>query len=175
MVLTDFLICHASIVFSSWTKTLRLVSQLLQKKNLPHYYIHGDLNFAKRKQVLDQFQHAKGANILLMTLGTGAVGYVSVIAHLEIQLTDAAVPSLNLAIASRVYLLEPQWNPSTEQQAVGRALRLGQTKQVTLVRYIMKNTVEDVSKIKFLSASSYTDHAARAMFYPVKQSRQDSR
>jgi SNF2 family DNA or RNA helicase len=59
-----------------------------------------------------------------MTLGTGAVG-------------------LNLAVASRIYLLEPQWNPSIELQAIGRALRLGQTDQVTIVRYIMKNTVEE--------------------------------
>ncbi|KAK8069383.1 hypothetical protein PG994_005999, partial [Apiospora phragmitis] len=50
---------------------------------------------------------------------------------------------LNLAAASRIYLLEPQWNPSVEQQAFGRALRLGQTDQVTIIRYIMKDTVED--------------------------------
>jgi hypothetical protein len=51
---------------------------------------------------------------------------------------------LNLAVASRIYLLEPQWNPAIELQAIGRALRLGQKEQVTIVRYIMKNTVEDV-------------------------------
>ncbi|KAI1395251.1 DNA repair protein rad5 [Hypoxylon fuscum] len=59
-----------------------------------------------------------------MTLGTGAVG-------------------LNLAVATRIYLLEPQWNPSVEKQAFGRAVRLGQTEQVTIIRYIMENTVED--------------------------------
>lgn len=47
-------------------------------------------------------------------------------------------------MASRIYLLEPQWNPSIELQAIGRALRLGQTDHVTIVRYIMKNTVEEV-------------------------------
>ncbi|RYP30903.1 hypothetical protein DL767_006035 [Monosporascus sp. MG133] len=50
---------------------------------------------------------------------------------------------LNLAVASRIYLLEPQWNPSVEQQAFGRALRLGQTEQVIITRYIMQDTVED--------------------------------
>ncbi|KAK7976507.1 hypothetical protein PG989_014970 [Apiospora arundinis] len=84
----------------------------------------GGLPLAERHRKLDGFQSPNGANILLMTLGTGAVG-------------------LNLAAASRVYLLEPQWNPSVEQQAFGRALRLGQTEQVTIVRYIMKDTVED--------------------------------
>lgn len=51
---------------------------------------------------------------------------------------------LNLAVASRIYLLEPQWNPSIESQAIGRALRLGQTAQVVVVRYIMNETVEQV-------------------------------
>ena len=51
---------------------------------------------------------------------------------------------LNLAVARRIYLLEPQWNPSIESQAIGRALRLGQTDQVVIVRYIMKGTVEEV-------------------------------
>ncbi|RSL83946.1 hypothetical protein CEP52_016581 [Fusarium oligoseptatum] len=60
-----------------------------------------------------------------MTLGTGAVG-------------------LNLAVASRIFLLEPQWNPSIEDQAIGRALRLGQKAQVVIIRYIVTNTVEQV-------------------------------
>jgi SWI/SNF-related matrix-associated actin-dependent regulator of chromatin subfamily A3 len=51
---------------------------------------------------------------------------------------------LNLAAASRVYMLEPQWNPSIEQQAFGRALRLGQTEQVVIIRYIMQDSVEEV-------------------------------
>ncbi|KAF7532372.1 hypothetical protein G7054_g8020 [Neopestalotiopsis clavispora] len=50
---------------------------------------------------------------------------------------------LNLAVASRIYLLEPQWNPSIESQAIGRALRLGQTDQVVITRYIMKSTIEE--------------------------------
>jgi SNF2 family DNA or RNA helicase len=58
--------------------------------------------------------------------------------------------SLNLAVASRIYLLEPQWNPAIELQAIGRALRLGQTDQVTIVRYIMMNTVEDVCLVSLL-------------------------
>jgi SWI/SNF-related matrix-associated actin-dependent regulator of chromatin subfamily A3 len=52
---------------------------------------------------------------------------------------------LNLTVASRIYLLEPQWNPFIESQAVGRAFRLGQTQQVSVVRYIMAGTVEKVS------------------------------
>jgi hypothetical protein len=51
----------------------------------------------------------------------------------------------NLSVASRIYLLEPQWNPSVENQAIGRIFRLGQERPVTVVRYIMDKTIEDVS------------------------------
>ncbi|KAK7715571.1 hypothetical protein SLS63_011476 [Diaporthe eres] len=60
---------------------------------------------------------------------------------------QVAVKSLNLAVASRIYLLEPRWNPQLEQQAFGRAQRLGQTEQVTIIRYVMKDTVEEVTPL----------------------------
>lgn len=52
---------------------------------------------------------------------------------------------LNLTVATRIHILEPQWNPLQESQAIGRAIRLGQKKQVTVVRYITRNSVETVS------------------------------
>ena len=38
--------------------------------------------------------------------------------------------------------MEPQWNPSVESQAIGRILRLGQKRSVTIIRYIVRGTVE---------------------------------
>jgi hypothetical protein len=51
---------------------------------------------------------------------------------------------LNLTIANCVYILEPQWNPMVESQAIARVLRIGQKRDVKVVRYIMKGTVEEV-------------------------------
>ena len=48
-------------------------------------------------------------------------------------------------MANRVHILEPQWNPSVESQAIGRVVRLGQTRTVHVVRYIVDGTVEIVS------------------------------
>ncbi|KAK3316035.1 SNF2 family N-terminal domain-containing protein [Apodospora peruviana] len=114
-----------SIAFSCWKKTLDLMGQILKSRGIRYYSIHGSLSLAERTRVLTAFKMPAGANILLMTLGTGAVG-------------------LNLAVASRIYLMEPQWNPSVQLQAIGRSLRLGQTDQVNIIHYIMKDTVEDV-------------------------------
>ena len=51
---------------------------------------------------------------------------------------------LNLSCANRIHIVEPQWNPTVEAQAIGRALRLGQERHVTVIRYIMEETVEQV-------------------------------
>ncbi|KAF5522000.1 putative ATP-dependent helicase [Colletotrichum aenigma] len=58
-----------------------------------------------------------------MSIGTGAVG-------------------LNLTAANYVHIVEPQWNPSVEEQAIARALRMGQTREVTVLRYVVQRTVE---------------------------------
>jgi hypothetical protein len=50
-----------------------------------------------------------------------------------------------LKVANHIHILEPQWNPSVESQAIGRILRLGQEKSVRIIRYIMKDTVEEVN------------------------------
>ena len=52
--------------------------------------------------------------------------------------------SLNLTAANHVFLMEPQWNPMLEDQALDRVYRIGQKKDVTTVRYIVQNTLEEV-------------------------------
>ena len=49
---------------------------------------------------------------------------------------------LNLATANRVFIVEPQWNPSVENQAIARALRLGQEQDVQVTRYVVTKSVE---------------------------------
>jgi len=55
---------------------------------------------------------------------------------------------LDLIVANRVHLVEPQWNPSIESQAIGRTTRIGQKKSVQITRYIVSNTVEKVSEAR---------------------------
>ncbi|KAJ5560340.1 hypothetical protein N7513_002739 [Penicillium frequentans] len=60
-----------------------------------------------------------------MTTGTGALG------------------RLNLQSANRVFIVEPQWNPSVEDQAISRAVRLGQEQRVLVIRYRVENSIEE--------------------------------
>lgn len=50
---------------------------------------------------------------------------------------------INLTQANRVFLLEPAMNPAVEAQAIGRVYRLGQTRNVEIVRLVMKDSVEE--------------------------------
>lgn len=84
------------------------------------------MSLPERRSAILEFQQNPTIPVLLMTLGTGAVG-------------------LNLTVANRVHILEPQWNPSIEKQAIGRVVRLGQEKSITVIRYIVENSVEQVS------------------------------
>lgn len=55
----------------------------------------------------------------------------------------ASGAGLNLTAASTVYLLEPWWNPAVEEQATDRVHRIGQNKDVKIVRLIASNSIEE--------------------------------
>jgi SWI/SNF-related matrix-associated actin-dependent regulator of chromatin subfamily A3 len=52
--------------------------------------------------------------------------------------------ALNITAATRAYIMEPQWNPTVEEQALARVHRMGQTKEVTTIRFVMADTFEEV-------------------------------
>ncbi|KAK3395026.1 SNF2 family N-terminal domain-containing protein [Podospora didyma] len=112
-----------SIIFSCWTKTLDLIVRHLEQEKIDYLRIDGDCLLSKRQPIIDRFENDKGVQVLLMTTGTGAFG-------------------LNLTAANRIFLIEPQWNPSVENQAIARAIRLRQLQEVQVTRYVIKNTVE---------------------------------
>ncbi|KAJ5014593.1 DNA repair protein RAD5B [Colletotrichum sp. SAR 10_99] len=112
-----------SIIFSCWTRTLHLVAQHLEKANVPYLRIDGDCSLRQRQEMLDGFAENDDNRVLIMTTGTGAFG-------------------LNLICANRVFIVELQWNPSVENQAIARAIRFGQGQKVLVTRYVIKDTVE---------------------------------
>lgn len=150
-----------SIIFSCWTRTLDLVGRHLRQLAIPYERIDGECPLARRQQILDDFAINSRIPVLIMTTGVGAFGYVALAlafasfrscfhpcsrspsSALEACVTGANYQSsLNLTAANRVFIVEPQWNPSVEKQAVARALRLGQGQSVLVTRYITNHTVE---------------------------------
>ncbi|KAL2820861.1 SNF2 family N-terminal domain-containing protein [Aspergillus cavernicola] len=112
-----------SIIFSCWTRTLDLIGRHLRTANIEFERIDGKTRSSHRQDILDRFDGTSHKSVLIMTTGTGAFG-------------------LNLQSVTRVFIVEPQWNPSVESQAVARAVRLGQTHQVQVIRYQVEDSIE---------------------------------
>ncbi|KAL7678617.1 putative helicase, Zinc finger, RING-type, Zinc finger, RING/FYVE/PHD-type [Plasmopara halstedii] len=113
------------VVFSQWTSMLDMVSRLLTRHSFSHCKFDGGLNQEARERVLTKFTNDPNIEVLVISLKAGGVG-------------------LNLTCASVVILLDPWWNPGVEKQAVDRVHRLGQTRDVIVKRYVIKDTVEDM-------------------------------
>ncbi|KAK4214474.1 SNF2 family N-terminal domain-containing protein [Rhypophila decipiens] len=112
-----------SLVFSYWTATLDLLEHHLKAQGTSYSMIDGNVPYAARLRILEDFRHNE-VPVLLMTVETGAFG-------------------LNLTAANYVHIVEPQWNPTVEEQAIARAVRMGQTRTVTVVRYMVKDSIEE--------------------------------
>ncbi|GAB4824772.1 DNA repair protein rad5a [Ancistrocladus abbreviatus] len=113
-----------SIIFSQWTAFLDLLQIPLTRSNISFVRLDGTLNQQQREKVIKQFSEESGILVLLMSLKAGGVG-------------------INLTAASNAFILDPWWNPAVEEQAVMRIHRIGQTKSVTIKRFIVKGTVEE--------------------------------
>jgi hypothetical protein len=113
------------------------------------------------------FEVGSDRRVLLMTTGTGAFGLVEPpltralfalawpgglfsflfsYIYIYIYLANAFLSRrLNLTAANRIFITELQWNPSVENQAISRAIRLRQKDKVLVTRYVIKDSVEVVS------------------------------
>merc|ERR1712227_974399 len=77
-----------------------------------------------RDNAIQHFNDSQHAIVLILSLKAAAVG-------------------LNLVAANHVILLDPWWNPTLEEQAIDRAHRIGQTREVTIYRLIAYGTIEE--------------------------------
>jgi SNF2 family DNA or RNA helicase len=110
-----------AIVFSQWVEPLEFIGKAL----LPYgpLFYHGRVPGKLRQGVLESFQNNPKKHVLLMSYGTGSVG-------------------LNLQFANYVFLFDRWWNPAVEDQAIGRAHRIGQKSQVIVTRFVSQGTIE---------------------------------
>lgn len=114
---------HQALIFSQFTDVLDIVAQHLDPLGISYLRLDGRTGTAQRSELVERFQ-AGEAQLFLISLGVGGTG-------------------LNLTAAGDVILLDPWWNPTTEQQAASRAHRLGQRRPVTLYRLYVKDSVEE--------------------------------
>jgi superfamily II DNA or RNA helicase len=113
---------HKVLVFSQFTSFLAILRERLDKEKVEYEYLDGSTR--NRQARVERFQNDPGCKLFLISLKAGGLG-------------------LNLTAAEYVYLLDPWWNPAVESQAIDRAHRIGQMRQVFAYRIIARDTVEE--------------------------------
>jgi SNF2 family DNA or RNA helicase len=113
-----------AIVFSQWTSMLDLLETPLKNAGFCYRRLDGTMSVLARDKAVSDFNTRPEVTVMIMSLKAASLG-------------------LNMVAACHVLLLDVWWNPTTEDQAIDRAHRIGQTRTVNVSRFTVKNTIED--------------------------------
>lgn len=111
------------LIFSQFTSMLGIIREELSRQNLSYFYIDGQTPSKARVEMVENFNQGEN-DVFLISLKAGGTG-------------------LNLTGADTVILYDLWWNPAVEDQAAGRAHRMGQKNVVQVIRLLTKGTIEE--------------------------------
>ncbi|KAL3157879.1 hypothetical protein ABBQ32_012289 [Trebouxia sp. C0010 RCD-2024] len=108
-----------ALVFSQFASTIDWLKVKLQEQGFGYRTISGSMTLKQRSKAIEAFQKDPPTTVFLLSMRSGSVG-------------------INLTSANHVFILEPALNPALEEQAVGRAWRMGQQREVTVKKFYVK-------------------------------------
>lgn len=111
------------LIFSQFSSMLKIIEKELNKLNYRSFYLDGQTPIKDRVEMAEAFNNGE-REVFIISLKAGGTG-------------------LNLTGADTVILFDLWWNPAVEAQAAGRAHRIGQTKEVEVIRLITEGTIEE--------------------------------
>jgi DNA repair protein RAD5 len=111
-------------VFSQFTSFLSLIEPALTRDHIPFLRFDGTLSQKARAAILIEFTTSPKPYILLLSLRAGGVG-------------------LNLTAAENVFMMDPWWSFAVEAQAIDRVHRMGQEREVNVVRFVVEGSIEE--------------------------------
>ena len=111
------------LIFSQFTSMLHIIREELTNRGINFFYIDGQTPSKERVKMVERFNQGEN-DIFLISLKAGGTG-------------------LNLTGADTVILYDLWWNPAVEDQAAGRAHRMGQKNVVQVIRLVTKGTIEE--------------------------------
>ena len=112
-----------SLVFSQFTSFLDLVHWRLTRSGFNCVKLDGRMSPAQRAVLIEKFNTDVSVTVFLISLKAGGI-------------------ALNLTEASRVFVMDPWWNPAVEDQAMDRIHRLGQYRPIKITRMVIENSIE---------------------------------
>ncbi|XP_054726718.1 chromatin-remodeling ATPase INO80 isoform X1 [Anastrepha obliqua] len=115
---------HRVLIYSQMTKMIDLLEEYMWHRKHRYMRLDGSSKISARRDMVADFQTREDIFVFLLSTRAGGLG-------------------INLTAADTVIFYDSDWNPTVDQQAMDRAHRLGQTKQVTVYRLICKGTIEE--------------------------------
>lgn len=116
---------HRVLIFSQFLDMLSIIEDFLDGLELTHERLDGSVSSLQRQKRIDDF-NAPGSPLFAFLLSTRAGGV-----------------GINLATADTVIILDPDFNPHQDMQALSRAHRIGQEKKVLVFQLITRNSAEE--------------------------------
>ena len=111
------------LIFSQFASMLQIIKDRLEQREISYFHLDGQTPGIERVEMADRYNHGE-RDIFLISLKAGGTG-------------------LNLTGADTVILFDLWWNPAVEEQAAGRAHRIGQKKVVQVIRLITQGSIEE--------------------------------
>ncbi|XP_063295908.1 chromatin-remodeling ATPase INO80 [Pelobates fuscus] len=115
---------HRVLIYSQMTRMIDLLEEYMVYRKHTYMRLDGSSKISERRDMVADFQTRTDIFVFLLSTRAGGLG-------------------INLTAADTVIFYDSDWNPTVDQQAMDRAHRLGQTKQVTVYRLICKGTIEE--------------------------------
>ncbi|XP_048477977.1 chromatin-remodeling ATPase INO80 [Plutella xylostella] len=115
---------HRVLIYSQMTKMIDLLEEYMWHRKHKYMRLDGSSKISARRDMVADFQARDDIFVFLLSTRAGGLG-------------------INLTAADTVIFYDSDWNPTVDQQAMDRAHRLGQTKQVTVYRLICQGTIEE--------------------------------
>ncbi|AEY99201.1 FAGR379Wp [Eremothecium gossypii FDAG1] len=115
---------HRVLIYFQMTRMMDLIEEYLTYRQYKHIRLDGSSKLEDRRDLVHDWQTKSDIFIFLLSTRAGGLG-------------------INLTSADTVIFYDSDWNPTIDSQAMDRAHRLGQTKQVTVYRLLIKGTIEE--------------------------------
>ena len=137
---------HRILLFSQFASIFPILGQMLQAENILYYILDGKTPSQKRIDMVESFNKDSQIKVFLISLKAGGTG-------------------LNLVGADMVIHLDPWWNISAQNQATDRVHRIGQTRNVHVLKLVCMDSIEE----KVMLLQSLKNELADQILMPQEQ------
>lgn len=115
---------HRVLIYFQMTKMMDMMEEYLTYRQYKYCRLDGSSKLSERRDLVNDWQTKPELFVFLLSTRAGGLG-------------------INLTAADTVVFYDSDWNPTIDSQAMDRAHRLGQTRQVTVYRLLVKGTIEE--------------------------------